>query len=389
MLRFQGAFFADGIVAALIANLCLSLLPFAGEKLARTLARPEVFGFPATESARRATRAEVEHAAVRLLPAGLDRRRGWEELIARELNEGDPHAARGFVLAAPALLGPIDVARINRSLAGARASDAEIARAAGPILSNETRSVFSEAAGWMAQDDAEQDPAAFLVRGDARDFAEQANAWLSRRDPDHLVLVLTGVRAALGERLSPRLALGASTLKDARRAGRLGESLARQLEASAAAAVPPDRLRAALEAAARAADGSASRAFRASLDEQGFEPFADTLGEIGDMAAATSSRGAARLLAQARYEGDLPRLRLVAQAAGDRAVAVAKRMTDGRPLADMAHGTLRWTQDLIVAVLAFAAVVLAALGALAMVLSNALKAAWTPRYRGAGAEALV
>ena len=89
------------------------------------------------------------------------------------------------------------------------------------------------------------------------------------------------------------------------------------------------------------------------------------------MAAATSSRGAARLIAQARDESDLPRLRLVAQAAGDRAVALAKRMSGGKPLADSAHGTLTWTRALVVNMIALVAIVFAGLGAAAIVLANA------------------
>jgi hypothetical protein len=370
MFRLSGATWANTGAAALIANVCLGLLPFAAVNLAVVLQQPQVYGFPATRGALRATRAEIERAAVRLLPERLDRRRGWEELIARELNEGDPHAARGFVLAAPALLGPIDVARINRGLSGKRQTDAEIARAAAPLLSNETRGVFADAAGWMARADVEQDPAAFLVEGATQDFAVQAEAWMTRRDPDHLALALTGVRAALGERLPARLALGASTLKDARRAGRLGPVLTRQLESRAAKAVPPARLRAAL-AAATAQGSSRALAFRQSLDQQAFAEFTALLGEIGDMAAATSSRGAARLIAQARDESDLPRLRLVAQAAGDRAVALAKRMSGGKPLADSAHGTLTWTRALVVNMIALVAIVFAGLGAAAIVLANA------------------
>lgn len=350
---------ARGTVSALVLNLCLFLLPVAAASLFNTLARPDVFGYPAVEPALSDTRRNIEQAAETLMPRGVDRRRGWEELVARELREGDPHAARGFVLSARTLVGGGQSARLLRNL-GDNPTDARIAAAMASLLSNETRDTFSEAAGWMAASDASQDPAAFLAFDANREMAQQAEAWLAGRDADHLSLVLTGVRAAMSDDVSPRVALGASALKDARRAGRLGRVLSDQLEAMARAAAPPERLNSALRLAiidpASLSDGGATiaAAFRASVDAEAFADLAVTLRDIGDMAAATSSRGAGRLLAQARDLNDLPRLRLVAQAGGDRAVAVAKRLTTGRALADAAQGTTTWTRGLIANIAALA-----------------------------------
>jgi hypothetical protein len=353
-----------------------------------TLNEGGAYGYPPTAAAKRATRAEIEHVAVRLLPNGVDRRRGWEALVARELREGDPRAARGFVLSAQTLLSPADAGRIDRQV-GARASDADIAAAAEELLSNETRGEFSEAARWMAQSDAsDRDPAAFLVLGEERDLAQQARDWLSGRDPDHLTLALVGVGAALGEGVGARVALGASALKDARRANRLGRGLALGLEAAAERAVPPDRLRAALLTATSdpstlADEGRlAANAFRSVVDHEGMEALKRHLAEVGDMAAATSSRGAARLLAQARDLNDLPRLRLVAQSGGDRAVAVAKRLRDGEPLAEAAHGSIHWTQPLALTAIALAAALIGVLGATFIALFQALGEAWLSALPG-------
>jgi hypothetical protein len=365
-------------LSAFLLNVCLVIMAFAGTDLFVTLREGGAYGYPPTPAARRATRAEIEHVAVQLLPDGMDRRRGWEALVARELREGDPRAARGFVLSAQTLLAPADAGRIDRQV-GSRASDAEIAAAAEQLLSNETRQEFSEAARWMAQSDADRDPAAFLVLGEERDLAEQAQDWLSGRDGDHLTLVLVGVGAALGESVGPKVALGASALKDARRANRLESGLALQLEAAAERAASSSCLRSALFRAAEdlAQEGrAAANAFRSCVDTDGMRAFQAHLAEIGDMAAGTSSRGAARLLAQARDLGDLPRLRLVAQAGGDRAVAVAKRLRNGGSLAEAAHGTVRWTQPLMLDVLALVCAALGIVGATFAALASALSDAW-------------
>jgi hypothetical protein len=77
------------------------------------------------------------------------------------------------------------------------------------------------------------------------------------------------------------------------------------------------------------------------------------------MSDVTSPAGAALILSHARTLRDVPRLRLVAQAGHDRAVAAAKRAPrDGR-LAQAAPGQLRLTTPLTIA-LAIAG--LAALG---------------------------
>jgi hypothetical protein len=377
MLSTLRRMLASGALSALLLNACLFLAPFAGVNLARTLSNPAVFGFPPTDAARAATRSAVEALAARLTPQGLSRRRGWEELVARELREGDPHAARGFVLSARTMLGGGAAARINRTL-DADPSDAEIAAAAGELLSNETRGVFLHAAGWMAQDDAAPDPDAFIAYGAARELEQLAESWIAGRDRDHLALTLAALNAAFAEQISPDVARGAAALKDARRAGRLHRRFAAALEARARAAFPEARLRAALAAAvndpASLSDGgrSVARAFRASVEAAAFAPLAASLQDIGAMVSATSPRGAGRLLAQARGVEDLPRLRLVAQAGGDRAIAVAKRLPDGRALVRAAHGTTTWTSALIADVVTLISLAVGMTAAAATVFANAI-----------------
>jgi hypothetical protein len=67
------------------------------------------------------------------------------------------------------------------------------------------------------------------------------------------------------------------------------------------------------------------------------------------MSAACSRNGAVALLSHAQSLRDIPRLLLIAQSARDRAAAAAKRLPrDGR-LLTAAHGDLKLTRDLTLA----------------------------------------
>ncbi len=96
------------------------------------------------------------------------------------------------------------------------------------------------------------------------------------------------------------------------------------------------------------------------------------LAEIGDISAATSPAAAAAMLTHATTITDLPRLRLLAQTAGDRAAAAAKRLPrDGRLLL-AARGELEFNRDLM---LAAGAIALALAGLLFGVLFKLFQAA--------------
>ncbi len=108
----------------------------------------------------------------------------------------------------------------------------------------------------------------------------------------------------------------------------------------------------------------AAAAYRAALDPNRVLALRNALDEIGAMSEATSPEGAAYMLLHARSLRDLPRLRMLSQAAGDRAVAAAKRLErDGR-LARVAQGKLAFSRDLAIALL-IAGLALAGLAALA------------------------
>src|SRR5690606_19289509 len=92
-----------------------------------------------------------------------------------------------------------------------------------------------------------------------------------------------------------------------------------------------------------------SEAFRSAVIGAPAAQVRALLDQLGAISDSTSRTGAAALLTHAASLRDMPRLTLLARAAGDRVVAAAKRLPrDGR-LVEAARGQLTMTQDLLAA----------------------------------------
>jgi hypothetical protein len=169
---------------------------------------------------------------------------------------------------------------------------------------------------------------------------------------------------------------GAIALLTATRREDFPQSLSAELAALVQRAVPIETFRAAADVSAgdRGEPGdfdNASVAFAASINLEAAGQLRAVLAEIGDMAAATSRGSATMLLTHANSINDLQRLRLLAQTAGDRAAAAAKRLPrDGR-LLSAARGELTFNRDLWFAA---GGVLLALAGLALVVLFNVVKA---------------
>jgi hypothetical protein len=207
--------------------------------------------------------------------------------------------------------------------------------------------------------------------GAPRDFELLAAPMITGANADPMRFVLNGFGLGLGGTFTPRMAEGAASLIVATRRDDFPPALAQQFSDLIGAAVPEAQFRA--QAGGRATRNVepssypvAAPAFRAAIDPGKAAIAKEALDQIGEMAEATSDTGAALLLTHARSLKDLPRLRLIALAAGDRAVAAAKNLPrDGR-LPRAAQGALAFTKDLtfmfIIAALAGAGILLASFG---------------------------
>jgi hypothetical protein len=356
------------------------------------IVRDDLYTYPLTPGSAREARTNVERISADLIQLDFDRLGQWDDLIAMELMDRDIAAARGFLLSGRTMLSGRDGRAIERSAESD--SDAAIELAALDMVTPGTRARYESSVPLLSRYNeaarrAGQNASAESL-GDARDFELLAETAISDPGDNLSRLTLAGLSLGLGEALTPRQHAGAIALVDAMRRPDFAPDMFEAVNELLAGVMPPERFRA--EAQARAAEGQSAAAyptsapaFRAAFNRDAWAPLRDTLEDAGAMAEATSPLGAALMLSHAQTLRDVPRLRLVAEAGRERAVAAAKRAPrDGR-LADAAPGQLRLTQPLLIA-LGVAA--LAGLGLLWSLISLAWIAI-TPlvqRFFGADAE---
>lgn len=365
---------ANGILSAFVFNLCLLVAPVAAAIAFMIIARDGLYEYDASSAGGRAIAARVERLNGELIQLDFDRQRQWDDLVAMELMAEDVHAARGFLLSVRGMLP----ARATSQLRLARdAADADIERAALSLLTPGTRARYEAIVPLLSRRAATAavDPGRSAAPpADPRDFELMARALLQEPETNTLQFVLTGLRLGLAGPLPDRAAKGAAALLEASRRDDYSLGLETDMADLISAVAPVD----AFQAAATQSRGdpgafdNAAAAFRASLDQRALRRALGALDQIGVMSEAASHEGAVALLTHAAGLGDLPKLRVVAQAAGDRAAAAAKRLQrDGRLLA-AARGQLTMTRDLAAAI---AAAVLAMFGLLAIVGLEAYRAA--------------
>ncbi len=363
--------FGLGAFSALLFNSLLVLLPLAGAAAYLFVTRDNLFSYEANAANTRDLQTRVERLAGGLIMLDFDRRRQWDDLVARELVANDVAAARGFLLSARHMLPPRDAAQITAALSSG-GGDAALEMAALDLLTPGTRSRYEATVPLLSRRSAsgvqtlrsETDLGAL---GDSGNFEILSASMLDDASADQMHFTLLGLRLGLGgEGFTPRMAEGAAVVNAAM--GEMPAQLREDFSELVSASLPLETFRA--EAAQRASGGDAASfpiaaaAYRAAIDQARVPALNTALDQVGAMSEATSPEGAAWMLLQARTLRDLPRLRMVAQAAGDRAVAAAKRLErDGR-LARVAQGNLVFSRDLISALLVVA-LTFAALAALA------------------------
>jgi len=367
-----------GALSALIFNICLVALPIAGAASLFVIARDQLYAYELSPAGQRAVRNRVERLAGELILLDFDRHRQWDDLIAMELINGDVAAARGFLLSARRMLPPREANQLDHRVNGG-ADDADIELAALELLTPGTRARYEATVPLLSRRSASgvgdrRDLDSVL--GDQRDFELLARATLGDSSADPVHFTLTGLGLGLGGEFTPRMQAGASALIIAARRQDYPSAFGDEINALITAALPVDRFRTNAITGADGGDSgayaNAAAAFSASLIPDRVATLKEALDEIGVMSEASSVAGASVLLTHAESLRDIPRLRLVAQAAGDRAIAAAKGLPrDGR-LARAARGDLTFTRDLS---LYAAAAGLAALGLIALVLLAGFRAA--------------
>lgn len=372
----------DGILSALAFNICLLLLPLASACAVLVIARDDLYAYEYSEAGARVIRSRVERLNGELLQIDFDRHRQWDNLVAMELMANDVAAARGFLLSGREML-PARTAGILNRAASQEAGDAALEMAALQLLTPGTRSRYESTVPLLSRRSASgvgqrRIPMASLA--DAQDFELLAHAMLAEPESDPLQFILTGMSLGLAGEMSPGMVEGAAVLLAASRRDDYPHALSAEVQALFGQAVPPDAFRtAALETATGEAAGdyenSATAFQRVVSNERGARARA-VLRDIGDMSVATSPAAAVALLTHATSLQDFPKLRLLAQAAGDRVAAAAKRLPrDGR-LLEAARGELTINRDLAIAVAVAALALLGLIGIVGYRLFVSLRDAW-------------
>lgn len=371
------------MLIALAFNLCLVLLPVSGAFALLIVARDHLYDYEYSEANAPAIRARVERLNGDLIQIDFDRLRQWDDLVALELMGDDVEAARGFLLSGGGMLPDRMANLLNRSQ-----NDAEREAAALELLSPGTRSRYESIVPLLSRRSAsgtpEQRAREPVNLGDAQNFELMARALLTEPETDRLQFILTGIGLGLAGEPDGRLMQGAAAVLVASRRPDYPVGLQEDIATTLNAAVPIDEFR---TAALASADGeaagayaNAAAAFSAAVDRSAMDRARAMLHEIGAMSQAISISAAADLMMHASSARDLPRLRLLAQSAGDRAAAAAKRLPrDGRLLA-AARGDLTMNRDLMIAL---GVALLALLGLIALVAFKVYQAArplWVGAY---------
>lgn len=357
----------EGVWTALVFNLCLFLLPMAAAAAVIIVGRDQLYQYEYTDAAARSISARVERLNASLIQVDFDRQRQWDNLVAMELMDNDPSAARGFLLSGAEIL-PSQSATLLRRAAADGAGDAAIEVAALQLLLPGTRERYQASVRLLSlRPNSENATSPAPALGDPRDFELMARALLAEPETDSVQFILTGFSLGLAGEMSAPMSQGAAVLLAATRREEFPSALSDELHALLAAAMPMETFQRA--AAVSAEDGgepgdfeNSSVAFAASVNREAASRVHALLAEVGDISAATSNTAAAIIITQAASLNDLSRLRLLAEASGDRVAAAAKRLPrDGRLLL-AAHGELQFNRDLALAagamILAFAGIAL-------------------------------
>lgn len=416
--------------AALLFNASLCLSPFIGARLISTAFGDHKPAYEATSEALSATRKAMDVRFQKLATTGEGGpREVWAGYVKAEVEEGDMTTARGFMLAAPAMLRGPDGDSLKARLAVADGSgDQALIDAALTYLPEEVQeayekrstsivSMFDNAAPQDAVDSASptkdpkaaakadpkakagaKDPKAkttaakvqateakpepapapapapvevakvetpaptagqtkdseedakgqFNVLGDLRDLSLQAARWARDDNIDEFAFTLSGVGLTMSDAEARE---GASILMSARRGKRLDGDFQSYLEHKLYAAAPPQRLKRLLSGEFQSEFGYVTsgpavveNVFKSSVDRGALESLLADLRIIRDIARDTSPAAAVAILSQVKDGPDLRRARLVAQAGGDRAVALARY--DGAHLLDTARTVITWNNAL-------------------------------------------
>ena len=412
----------SGWMQAVVFNSMLILLPVIGAQVLGAAFSGAAFSDSPGIEAIDQTRRNMDDAFASFAPRNpADRYEFWYDVVDRELTERDVAAAHGFLLAAPQMLDrrevkelmvSADAERLSRAddrltaaalrklpttislkyeqaQVSARVMEVEADETeAGELLAEtEETATAGDGLGGPEVDipsDRAVEETRFRLLGTFQDLAENSERWLYGDRMDNIALKITAIgllEAESADGLSDANTRAASILKSALRSGRLTRDFSDYLTARVNAALPDHTLRPALEAALGELATTEVRtervkaAFIDSIDARGLQRLETDLEQIDRIGTLTSPAAAVTLIEQVGDSSDLRRVRLIAEAGGDRAVALVKQ--SGAAALRIADTGVRWTMQMVLQVMGMTAAAIA----LVFVTWSALRRNIRPRKR--------
>jgi len=402
----------DGWLSSAIFNVLAFIIPFlvcqflvigythnphAGVASAETLAQ---------------TRKDIDRAFKSISSKDETARAEWAALISEKLEERNMSAARGFLLAAPQMLSASDQ-RAIKVAADAEpfgTEDQRLLRAALLFVPSDIRVKYETSLRPRGiellniQEDPEPSTVeiaantdqsgkitdtgltsithtpAFSVLGTVEDLVSRSRDWMRGNRQNAFEMRLTGIAmasppSATGLEQEPLIA-AASLLKTAWRSNRLQPQYARLLSQRLAAAIPEETLTQNLEIAlsdVARLEVRAERvqdAFARSINHTATSRLGPEFEQIAQIADATSPRGALSILSHVSNPTDISRARLLAQAGGDRTVALVSQI--GKD-AFYVNGTgIKWSRAAVITILIITIAFIALISSASVILKRAV-----------------
>ncbi|PKP82878.1 MAG: hypothetical protein CVT79_02190 [Alphaproteobacteria bacterium HGW-Alphaproteobacteria-18] len=318
------------------------------------LAAPQMLGRDLGEQIR--VRAEAEVIGTpdeRLIRAALQK---LPEVVASRIMETERYNPPAIAPAPEAALENVEIASENLE-AGADSipQESETGQDAGIEAAPEEPVVLQ--ANVRSEDERR-----FQLLGSYADLSAMSQRWLEGDRSDALVVKLTGlglVQQDYSDGLSDAAALSVSILKSARRSQRLTASFSDYLGVHVDAALPDDVLEPALQQAfmdLATTERRAERvrvAYAASVNQSQLGPLEADLDQIQRLASQTSPGGALTILAVIEDGTDLQRARLLAEAGGERLIVLVRER--GRDSLKIADAGISWNRNTVLEIMSLTA----------------------------------
>ena len=316
----------------------------------------------------------------------------WQDKVQSALEAKDTDALRGYLLAAPAMLGN-DIGKQVRARAEAETrgtADERYIRAAlqqvpetiarsieyeinlphAPVEAPPPPQKMPTAPGTEVTEIGEVVEAGaraeldwrFKLLGSYGDLAGMSQRWMDGDLSDSIVFKLTGiglVQQGISDGLSDANIRAVSIVKSASRSKRLTPEFTEYLDGLTGAAVPREALAPALTEALSGTNTTEVRgmrvlnAFERSIDPAGLTRLEADLEQIDRIATLTSPTAALTLLSAVEDGTDLRRARMLAEAGTMKAVALVKER--GNDALRVADAGVRWDPSMVLEIMSLTA----------------------------------